>query len=244
MDEREAALLKKRLMELDNKAAQGYFEGYSDFLDLYGQDIFLSLGLSGRLSGGYDDAERRIACFGGFDPPIKFIKTEPKSKRFSDPLCHRDILGALMSLGIKRETLGDILISEDFSVIICLEKVAEYICENLESIRHTPVRCTLLDRLPDNILSELSERSETLTVFTSSLRADALIAAVFSLSRNDAQKIIASERAFSNGRLITSPSSTVTEGAQISVRGFGRFYLDRPPNETKKGRLRCTVIKK
>gem|GEM_PF-5059278 len=127
-------------------------------------------------------------------------------------------------------------------MIICLEKVAEYICENLESIRHTSVRCTLLDRLPDNILSELSERSETLTVFTSSLRADALIAAVF--SRNDAQKIIASERAFSNGRLITSPSSTVTEGAQISVRGFGRFYLDRPPNETKKGRLRCTVIKK
>ena len=149
-----------------------------------------------------------------------------------------------MSLGIKRETLGDILISEDFSVIICLEKVAEYICENLESIRHTSVRCTLLDRLPDNILSELSERSETLTVFTSSLRTDALIAAVFSLSRSDAQKIIASERVFSNGRLITSPSFTVTEGAQISVRGFGRFYLDRPPTETKKGRLRCTVIKK
>lgn len=244
MDEREAALLKKRLMELDNKASQGYFEGYSDFLDLYGQDIFLSLGLSGRLSGGYDDAERRIACFGGFDPPIKLIKTEPKNKKFSDSLCHRDILGALMSLGIKRETLGDILISEDFSVIICLEKVAEYICENLESIRHTSVRCTLLDRLPDNILSELSERSETLTVFTSSLRTDALVAAVFSLSRNDAQKIIAAERVFSNGRLITSPSFTVTEGAQISVRGFGRFYLDRPPTETKKGRLRCTVIKK
>ena len=244
MDEREAALLKKRLKELDNKALQGFFEGYSDFLDLYGQDIFLSLGLSGRLFGGYDDAERKIACFGGFNPPIKYIKAEPKSKNFSDPLCHRDILGALMSLGIKRETLGDILISRDFSVIICLEKIAQYICENLESIRHTSVKCTVFDKLPDNILEELSEKSETLTVFTSSLRIDALIAAVFSLSRNDAQKIVASEKVFSNGRLVTSPSVTISENAQISVRGFGRFYLDCPPAETKKGRLRCTVVKK
>lgn len=244
MDEREAALLKKRLKELDNKASQGFFEGYSDFLDLYGQDIFLSLGLSGRLFGGYDDAERKIACFGGFNPPIKYIKTEPKNKKFSDSLCHRDILGALMSLGIKRETLGDILISRDFSVIICLEKIAKYICENLESIRHTSVKCTVFDKLPDNILEELSEKSETLTVFTSSLRIDALIAAVFSLSRNDAQKIVASERVFSNGRLVTSPSVTISENVQISVRGFGRFYLDCPPAETKKGRLRCTVVKK
>ena len=244
MDEREAALLKKRLKELENKASQSYFEGYSDFLDLYGQDIFLSLLSSGRLFGGYDDAERKIACFGGFDPPIAFIKTEPKNKKFSDTLSHRDILGALMFLGIKRETLGDILISKDFSVIICLEKVARYICENLESIRHTSVKCTLLDKLPDNVLNELSEKSESLTVFTSSLRTDALIAAVFSLSRNDAQKLIASEKVFSNGRLVTSPSFTVSENAQISVRGFGRFYLDCPPAETKKGRLRCTVIKK
>lgn len=244
MDEREAALLKKRLKELDNKASQGYFEGYSDFLDLYGQDIFLSLGLSGRLFGGYDDAERKIACFGGFNPPIKFIKTEPKNKKFSDSFCHRDILGALMSLGIKRETLGDILISRDFSVIICLEKIAQYICENLESIRHTSVKCTVFDKLPDNILEELSEKSEILTVFTSSLRIDALIAAVFSLSRNDAQKVVASEKVFSNGRLVTSPSVTISENTQISVRGFGRFYLDCPPAETKKGRLRCTVIKK
>lgn len=149
-----------------------------------------------------------------------------------------------MSLGIKRETLGDILISRDFSVIICLEKIAQYICENLESIRHTSVKCTVFDKLPDNILEELSEKSETLTVFTSSLRIDALIAAVFSLSRNDAQKIVASEKVFSNGRLVTSPSVTISENTQISVRGFGRFYLDCPPAETKKGRLRCTVVKK
>ncbi len=244
MDEREAALLKKRLKELDNKASQGYFEGHSDFLDLYGQDIFLSLGCGGQLLGGYDDAERKIACFGGFDPPIAFIKTEPKNKKFSDTLSHRDILGALMSLGIKRETLGDILISKDFSVVICLKKIAQYICENLESIRHTSVKCIILDKLPDNVIEELSEKSEALTVFTSSLRIDALIAAVFSLSRNDAQKTVSSEKVFSNGRLVTSPSFTISENSQISVRGFGRFYLDCPPAETKKGRLRCTVIKK
>ena len=100
MDEKEAALLKKRLCELDNRSRQGGFALYSDFLDLYGQDIFWSLKLrDAHLLGGYDGAERKVACFCGDSPPLCFVKIAPKNKKFAAAMSHRDILGSLMGLG-------------------------------------------------------------------------------------------------------------------------------------------------
>ena len=113
MDEKEAALLKKRLCELDNRSRQGGFALYSDFLDLYGQDIFWSLKLrDAHLLGGYDGAERKVACFCGDSPPLCFVKIAPKNKKFAAAMSHRDILGSLMGLGLRRETLGDIIVGE------------------------------------------------------------------------------------------------------------------------------------
>ena len=202
------------------------------------------MGISGTLCGGYDGAERKAVCFNGGLPPVKYIMIRPKSKRFSDPLTHRDILGALMSLGIKRETLGDILIAEDEYAVICFDKVSKFIADNLKSVKHTAVNCEILNGLTESFTSKLSDNSTIMAVFTSSLRIDSLIAAVYKLSRGQAQNLISAEKVFSDGRLVISPSFIPCEQAQISVRGYGRFYLDGSPAETKKGRKKCTVCKK
>lgn len=49
------------------------------------------------------------------------------SFRKSDTLTHRDILGALMSLEIKRELLGDILTAEGYAVVFVHENAIELV---------------------------------------------------------------------------------------------------------------------
>ena len=111
--------IQKRFEELSSRAANRYYTTFSDFLNMEEQSELLALRLNSpfRLYGGYDGAERCIAAFGDecneCQFPISFIKIEPSSKKFADKLTHRDFLGSLMGLGIKRETLGDIIIKDN-----------------------------------------------------------------------------------------------------------------------------------
>ena len=84
--------------------------------------------------------------------------------------------------------------------------------------------------------------AEQLTVFTSSTRADALVAAVYRLSRNDAVKLVDGQKVFAAGRMVTSRSKEIPENVSVSVRGFGRFRL-LSVEKTKKERLKCRVEK-
>ena len=108
--------LKKRFEELEDRAETRGYAVYSDFLTLAEQDVLLSAVPCAELIGGYIAAERKIACFGesyGAEPPCVWIKIAPRQQKFADKLTHRDFLGSLLGLGIKRELLGDIILEED-----------------------------------------------------------------------------------------------------------------------------------
>ena len=164
------------------------------------------------------------------------MKIAPKNKKFAAAMSHRDILGSLMGLGLRRETLGDIIVGEKDGTVVCLKKVADFIVENLTSVGRTSVVCSLFDG--EDFTSE--REPEQKTVFTSSLRADAVIAAVYRLSRSEAAGLIAAQKVFVSGRMVTSPSKEIPINEPISVRGFGRFKLV-DVRKTKKDRLRCTA---
>ena len=104
-----------------------------------------------RLLGGYEGAERAVAVFGSADtcgyeeePPVTWVKIEPADRRFAGELGHRDFLGTVMSLGLKRGVIGDIVAGGSTGYVCCLESVADYICENLDRVRHTPVKLSLI----------------------------------------------------------------------------------------------------
>ena len=113
-------LFKKRMTELSKKA---YYRGiltFSDFLDLNEQTMLQSLslkdtGVSVKLWGGYETAERQMAAFvpDAFcceeDYPLSCLRIQPLNRKFSDKLTHRDYLGAILNLGIDRSKIGDIL---------------------------------------------------------------------------------------------------------------------------------------
>lgn len=238
-------LLKNRFTELSKRSFDRGIWTFSEFLSLAEQDILLRLRLSSpyELVGGFEGAERRLAAFGsedlcGYieDAPIVCVQIAPVNDKFADDLTHRDFLGSLMALGIRREVLGDIAIKENRGYLFCLSSIADYICRNLESVRHTTVKCEICE-VPEII----TEKPPVRELIIASERLDAIVAAVYKLSRSESQALIKDGKVFINGRLTESSAADIPDGAAISVRGHGRFLYEGIERETKKGRLRVLV---
>lgn len=244
-DERE--ILKKRFRELYNRSQNRGIYVYSDFLNAYEQFLLEEEIRYGYTSeGGYPDAERKIACFGnenefGYSPcpPLAIVCISPLSEKFADDLTHRDFLGSLMGLGIKRETLGDIVINKNKGYLICLDTIAQYIIDNLTKVRHTSVSCEICNEIP---LEDLPQPKEKM-VIVSSLRLDVLISGVYDISRSKSSALIDAEKVFINGKLAKSNSVNIENDSMISVRGYGRFRYTQVLGDTRKGRKRilCEV---
>lgn len=198
--------------------------------------------------GGYDDALRRVILFypedlESFDPsdesinPLALIRSEFSK---SSTLTHRDFLGALMGCGVKRETIGDILVHEGFCDIIVLNEVLPYLTINLESAGRTRLtnRVVPMDQL---IVPEAKFRLVKDTV--ASMRLDNVVSAGFCTSREKAADAVKAGKVSLNHIVCTKVDKTVVEGDMISVRGFGKFILQQvgPPN--KKGRLPVVIRK-
>ena len=243
----EEKLLEKRFSELSARAFSRGIRQYSDFLSLADQNILLRQKLQCRviLAGGFETAERRIACFEPPDcdyeeyPPITCICIEPLSQKFADKLTHRDFLGSLIALGIYREVLGDIVIHENCGYLMCLEEISGYIADTLTKVKHTDVKCRIVDAPPE-VSVALPDIS---SVVIASERMDAIVAAAFNISRSDSQVLFSHDKIFISGRLTQSLTVSPKPGDIISVRGFGRFIYEGIERETKKGKLRVMIRK-
>ena len=196
------------------------------------------------LWGGYPQAERKVACFGqeticGYqeEPPVRCLEIAPVSARFADSLGHRDFLGSVLALGLRRQVLGDILVVENRGYLFCLEHVVSFILEQLQQVKHTTVHCSLWWSPPPVVLVE----PEPVQLLVASERLDGIMAAVYKLSRNDSQQQINQGRVLVNDREIHSVNLILHPGDRVSVRGKGRFRYEGIEAATRKGRLRIRV---
>ena len=240
----EEDFLKKRLLELADKAYSRNICTFSNFLNLNEIDVLLKTykGINYipmELFGGARYCERKIARFGSLDVsyPIDCLHITPVQKKFSDKLTHRDFLGALINLGLKREVLGDIIIFDNEGYLFCHNSISNFIMENLTRIKHTVVKCELSKEIPESIIDNSSEE----TIQVPSLRLDAIISEIYRISRNQSQEIIREKRAFVNGRLIENNSHQLKDSDSISVRGMGKFIFNKVNYISKKGKLNISV---
>lgn len=190
--------------------------------------------------GGYENAERVMLRFGdtallGYDEPfpIVCIHIAPAQEKFADNLTHRDFLGAVMHLGIERSEIGDILVHEKHAFLFCRETMADYICRNIDRIKHTTVRCEMTNSLP----AEIAPKTEHLTVQAASLRLDGVIAKLCRISRGDCNALFRAGKVFVNGALTEQNSGVLKEGDKVSVRGYGKFRFLGVEGTTRKGNL-------
>ena len=194
------------------------------------------------LYGGYSDAKRKMLCIcpdylkDSAEFPIKCITF---SFRKQDKLSHRDFLGALMSLNLKRETIGDIVTGEGTAQVFVTDTVSGTISAEVSRIGKTGVKCT--DEKP--FCMEVQQNFQSICGTVASLRLDCIVSLATGKSRENSAKLIRSEKTAVNCFTETSVSHEVREGDVISVRGFGKFILKSIDGSTRKDRLRVTVLK-
>jgi RNA-binding protein YlmH len=242
-------LLKKRLKELYDKADNGAYYTFTDFLGLMEQSVLAEIMprlYRGSVDtyGGAEGAERVMIRFGsesdlGYSMPypISLLKVEPLSQKYAEKLSHRDFLGAIMNLGIERDTMGDIVIIDNVGYIFVKEDMATYIADSLTKVRRTDVKAEVTETLPDGELY----RTERRNVQANGERLDALVAKVFSLPREEAQSLFKKRLVFADGRQIDSTSYVPKQNEKISVRGHGRFIYLGPQSLTRKGKMNISV---
>lgn len=242
------SLFVNRLYDLAEQSCMSGKYRFSAFLGLHEQALLhkeeSGLTYAGlTLWGGTADAERVVAAFGseelfGYPPafPVTLLRCSPVNQKYADKLTHRDVLGALMGLGIEREVIGDILLHENIAYVFVLSHMASMICRELSSAKHTTLHCEVTERLPDGI--GVSQEEKILLV--ASERLDCIVAAVFSLSREMSASLFRHEKVFADGKLMQG-SRTVNENTVVSVRGYGRFRYEGIDSVSKKGKLRVRV---
>jgi len=202
-------------------------------------------GVGFEITGGYPQSEYKILIlypyymfFDESETPLTVVRMIPKTKHHE--LEHRDVLGSVLSVGIKREKTGDILIHEEFIQIVVLENMGPIISSQLEKIRKTPIEITIED-LKDLVLIE--EEVEHIETVISSERLDAVLASVWRISRGKAADLIRAEKVKVNYQPIKSVGFSIKSGDMISCRGKGRFYYDGILNNTRKDRIRVKIRK-
>ncbi len=247
MDARE--LLKKRFSELARRSYNSGIFTFTDFLGLAELSAFEEIkptlrGISYTLFGGHEATERKMIRFGNPEEllyeepfPIVCMRAEPLSQKFADKLSHRDVLGALMNLGLERENFGDIAIINNVAYIFMKESVSDYVKESFSRAKHTDLKLSLVVELPEGELFKTEEKAVQL----SSERLDAVIAKVFNLSRDAAQALFVRELVYVGGKLTSSPSYTPKMDEVVSVRGYGRFIYKSYETTSRKGKL-CAKV--
>lgn len=188
--------------------------------------------------GGDESCVRRMLRVSAYEDDEEF-PIYPLTVRFrkADTLGHRDFLGSFMSLGIGREQIGDIYVSEGCGAVFCT-KTARDLILNISSIGRVGVTVTdgLDIKLPE-------QRFEEATVIMASLRADCFVAAVTGLSREKSADFIKAGYMTLNYTENTNVSKTLSEGDTVSLRGYGKFTVCEEAGVTKKNRLRVQLKK-
>ena len=247
MDDKE--LLSKRFTEQARKSEAGAYYIFTDFLGLSEQAVLSSLLKTIPKSlyeafGGAEGAERVMVRFGREDEigysepfPIVLIKIEPRSQKFADKLSHRDFLGSLMNLGLDRSAFGDIVVTDNVGYLFCKSDISDYVIASLTRVKHTDVKLSVTSELPEGELYKTERRK----IQAVGERLDAVVAKVFSLSRDESLSYFKKSLVFADGRLIENNSYIPKRGERISVRGLGRFIYLGYETTSKKGKLNIEV---
>ena len=161
------------------------------------------------------------------------------SFREKDLISHRDVLGTLMSLQLKREAIGDILIDHGRAVFFVSKTVAPPILQEIKLIGGVGV--SLKEHLPNYL--PLQKRTEERRGIVSSMRLDCVVALFVAAGRQQAQKMILSGQVQKNAQTIENLSALVLTGDKISIRGYGKYEVEEVGSPTKKDRLHITFLK-
>ncbi len=214
----------------------------TSFLTLSQQDILMKMkpnSIQIVLDGGFENAIRKVAFISeeGWTPQFDFVCLVSQYDTRFKTLSHRDILGALMHLGVERDQLGDFVVEDHKLYVFCKRNIAQYIIDSCTLISRTPVSFEIQESV-----SLHAQMMEEMQIIVSSLRVDAIVAQLAHVSRQDATQKI-------RQGFIKVNDIELEENRQlcfndvVSIRRVGKFQFKEIINTTKKNRLICKFEK-
>lgn len=229
---------------------------YTDFLDMYQASLVKSFMKKNdfknyTLYGGFENSERNVLIiypekynksmieknYSKIIKVIRILLSDEEKGKYS----HRNYLGGIVKLGMKREKVGDILVFEDGADILVKDETATTLEQELGTLTRFENAKIEIVGLED--IREQEVKLEKLNIIVPSLRLDNFVSDLARTSRSKAVQIIDSERVFINGKNETKASKQVKLGDVITIRGKGRFVVKEFSGNTRSGRIVVKVEK-
>lgn len=196
-----------------------------------------------RVVGGYPEAERNVILIypDWMDPdlmdeetvkgPISILRIGWDSRYYK--VGHRDILGSILGLGIKREKVGDIIVESSWAYAITSKDISDYIVQNLTIVGKAPVT---VEEVEAKDLKIIQKEGKIIKTTVSSLRLDCIASSGFGISRTKIVPYISNGMVQVNWEAITKPDRLLKEGDIISLRGKGRIKFVEMAGISKRNR--------
>ena len=237
--------LLKRIDDYIHIAQYKNTVSYTRFLNPYEQSIAIQKLKTEKdikyiVSGGYEGSERNIIII---YPDNDYTDIENNlsvakivfSKHDTKYINHRMILGSVLSLGIKRDGVGDIIIDQSTAYIIATKQMGKYICDNLLQIGRAHISTEYIDST-NNINLNIKE-ADAITGTIASLRIDCILALALKISRSKAAELIANQLVYINWQLVTKPTIQIDINQIITIRKKGRVILKDIGKNSRKNRI-------
>ena len=246
-------LISKMLDKAENSISKNKIQ-YTDFLDLYQQQLLSKILKQEKIenykiTGGIESSERNIILF--YPEKLKTIVNDSKKilpiiciriklpKEMYNKYNHRDYLGGLLKLGIKREKIGDILVFEDGADILILEEISKFITNNINALTRFGKSNIEVIELQD--IREKKINTKEIQIIIPSLRIDAVVAELAKTSRGKAEELLEQGRIFLNYEEIQKTTKQIKENDILTIRGKGKFIIGKQEGTTKNGRIKIAV---
>ncbi len=232
------------IMDLFDQVNDGHGIRWTSFCDLHQAEIVRKIcsaySVYMQSFGGWSEAERILFLIAPHENYSYEIPISSILLCSYNTLSHRDILGSLLGLGIKRDQVGDIIQTRDGFVAFVKQPANQFILDELKRVGRESVTVREIE------LSEVGEpirNFKTITGTVKSLRLDSIVSLCAGCSREKGKQLIEKERVTVNAVLKNSPSFSISDPCMISIRGYGKFFVDFNGTVSAKGRYFITANK-
>ena len=188
--------------------------------------------------GGGADCERTVGFFlpeyleAEYFDASEYLRAIRLTAHFGAP-GHRDYLGALLGMGIGREWLGDVRVTENVAYVFCQPSVLRHLL-SIEKVGRCGVTAeeVTLSEVP---APEKKVLQKSFSV--QSMRLDAIVGGMFNLSRTEAARQISAGNVSINYQVSLRTDFGVKEGDILSLKGAGKGSITGTGGTSRKGRL-------
>ncbi len=227
--------LLNKVRKLKEKSSTSEVHHLSNFLNIREQELYNSVFKNDpffQLDGGYDEAEYKRAIYStnyDFDFKIQILHATFDTTR---EITHRHVLGTIMSTGITRESVGDIVLNDNNIYVFVRETIANHLINDITSINKVNITFKKVKGIKIQNKDEICEKK----IFVDSLRVDILLSKIYNINRSLTKELVKKEFVKVNQVLVNKPTKKVEVSSIVSVRKYGRFKIISESGTSKSGK--------